>query len=136
MSSTIFISSSYLRYDCDVPFAEDRQADIYLTLQQNQAGKKTQCIFQTHNFHSHFYSCKILAVPEMNSNVIQTKIRFLNPRKVLDPHAKWGNLLSVPRIVCPAGTPRGRRGNIRKGFKTDIVEQTFPLILPHILQIS
>lgn len=79
---------------------------------------------------------KILAVSEMNSNVIQTKIRFLNPRKVLDLHAKGGNLLSIPRIVCSAGTPRGRRGNSSKGFKTDIVEQTFPLILPHILQLS
>lgn len=93
MSATIAMSSSYLRYGCNTPFAENRQIHVW-HLQQNQAGKKIKCIFQIHNFYSHIYSCKILAVPEMSSNAIQTKIRFLNPRKVLDVHAKWG-------ICCP-----------------------------------
>lgn len=89
MSATIFISSSYLRYSCNTPFAENRQIYVWL-VQQNQAGKETKCIFQIHNFYSNIYSCKILAVSEMNSNAIQTKTRFLNPIKVLDVHAKWG----------------------------------------------
>lgn len=113
MPSIIFISSSYLRYDCSVSFAEDKQTYVWF-LQQNRAGKKTQCILQTHNSCSHFYSRKILAVPEMNSNVIQTKIRFLNPRKVLDVQASWGNLLFIPRSVCSAGTPKEQETEYQK----------------------
>lgn len=43
-----------------------------------------------HNFYSHVFGCKILVLPKMNSNAFQTKLRFLNPRKVLDVQAKWG----------------------------------------------
>lgn len=133
MSATIFLSSSCLRYSYNTPFAENRQIYVWV-LQQNQAGKKTKCIFQIHIFYSHIYSCKILAVPEMNSNAIQTKIRFLNPRKVLDVHAKWGICYPFQELHVHR-YPKEQKGEYTKKLQNWSVEQTFTLILPHILQI-
>lgn len=71
MASTIFKSYLYVKYDCDVSFAEDHRCISDSTAKLGW--QKYTVIVQTLNFHSHFHSCKILAVPEMNSNVIQTE---------------------------------------------------------------
>lgn len=132
-SATIFISSYYLRYNCNTPFAENRH--VYVWLPAKPGWQKDQCIFQTHNFYSCIYNCKVLAVPEMNSNAIQTRIRFLNPRGVLDVHAKWGICYPFQELHVHR-YPEEQKGEYQERFQNWHVEQTFTLLLPHILQIS